>query len=75
MLVFGGGQEPEAGYSYLGRAGWNEKVAPHLELLHDPLYRCGAGFYPFMSTSITSLKTQAVLVRRRALDRYDAPFE
>lgn len=42
-------------------------AAEHLEHVGDTLYRCKAGFYNFMSTRITSINTQTVMVRRKLL--------
>jgi glycosyltransferase involved in cell wall biosynthesis len=69
------GDGPGSGHSYLGRADWHAQAGPYLEPLGGDLFRCGDGFYQFMSTTITSLTTQSVMVRRRALDRFPGPFD
>lgn len=75
MNVFTQDQQPTEGYSYLGRAGWHDKVRPHLAAVEGDLHRCRDDFYRFMSTTITSITTQTVMVRREALARFEAPFD
>ena len=75
MRVFTSDQRPADGYSYLGRAEWHDQARPHLAPVEEGLHRCRDGFYRFMSTTITSITTQTVMVRRDALARFDAPFD
>lgn len=52
---------------YLGQDLFTEKAAPYLRKVEPDVYLCTKDFYRFMSTRITSVATQNVMIRREVL--------
>lgn len=52
---------------YLGQHAFLEQAAPYLQAAEPEVYLCTEGFYGFMSTRITSVATQSVMIRREVL--------
>lgn len=69
------GDDPHEGRDYLGRVDWHARTAHLRTPVEEDVYLCEPGFYRFMSTEVTSITVQTVMVRRSALDRLDGPFD
>lgn len=74
MLVFNDGQRPETGFRYLGPE-WIKRAADFLERKENNVYCCTNDFYSFMSSEVTSVTTQTVMIRRKVLMEQEGPFD
>jgi len=58
----------------LAKLGYLEKTAAFMVRHSDTLYLCERNFYNFMSTQITAVNTQTIMIRRELLNQESLPF-
>lgn len=60
---------------HLRQLGFQEKAARFLTQVTPNTYLCNKNFYNFMSTQITSVSTQTVMIRKSSLDQQPMYFD